>query len=440
MHIRILLLMLFCLSKTHAVYVPLEIDNWGKILNKAWNGTTPLATSMKNNVDLILHISNTQIPFKKVVSKDFENFDHYTYYLEEPSILEGAKNICIEVKNIGGVWPFNSKKTKINYNNTTPKLSLISATSTVTHGGGGLLVLESENYDDLSMLAFIDDKKIPFYPKRFQKDGFYVILFTWYTDSSRDWTKQYVIAIDNAGNTNRLVLSAVKPKTRDYRQSVINLPPDYADQKAKELALSDEQAKKLEGNIDEINKVLAQQRTFSRWNETRTTFKKNAKEIVTKSTVFSNPAEPLKNSVKTATYGDQRKYYYQNQLVRQSVHRGLDFASTKNSPVYSLLDGEVVYADWYGGNGKSIVIYHGLNTYTLYAHNEELLVKEGQKVKAGEQISISGTTGQSTGDHLHLSVIVQGMYLEPEEWLTRNSIDRLFHNPLKEAESYIKNR
>ena len=104
-----------------------------------------------------------------------------------------------------------------------------------------------------------------------------------------------------------------------------------------------------------------------------------------------------------------------------------------------MLDGTIIYADWYSGNGKSVIIDHGLNTYSLYAHNSKILVTEGQKVKAGTQISISGTTGQSTGDHLHLSIFIQGMFVEPKEWITANSIDKIFHKPLKEASEYIKN-
>ncbi|MGL5955587.1 MAG: M23 family metallopeptidase [Brevinema sp.] len=439
----ILYLLILLPSFIYSISLPLKIDYWGKVQHKTWNITTPFALDMTKgeDYDLVLHLpKQAPIPLKKSISKDWENQEQYIFTLEDHSILTNISNtesFSLEIKNHQKVWPFNSRKTKLSYRNNPPKLRLISSSETITHGGAGLAVIESENYEDLNLLAFIDENRIPFYPKRFQQDGFYTVLFSWYTDHSTNWNNQYILAMDTAGNTNILALTDIKPITRNYRQSTINLPKDYAQQKAQELALSQEKAAQLEGNIQEINKVLAEQRTFARWQETRTSFKKNALEIITQTTVFSSPSIPMKQAINTSTYGDRRKYYYQNKLVRQSVHRGLDYASYKNVPIYALLDGVVIYSDWYSGNGKSVIIDHGLNTYSLYAHNSELLAEEGQFVKAGDQISISGTTGQSTGDHLHLSLFVQGMFVEPKEWITQDSIDRLFHQPLVKAKEYI---
>ncbi|MGL4677332.1 MAG: M23 family metallopeptidase [Brevinema sp.] len=425
----------------YSISLPLTIDYWGKAKHTAWNITTPLALHMSNDYELILHLPNQEpILLQKTIAKDLENQDQYIFTLEDQSVLTQLTNaqvFFLEIKNNKKTWPLNSRKTKLSYNNSTPKLRLVSASETITHGGAGLAVVESENYNDLQVLAFIDENNIPFYPKRFQRDGFYTVLFSWYTDHSTNWTNQYILTMDNAGNTNTLLLTNIKALTRNYRQSTIKLPKDYAQQKASELALSKEKATKLEGDIKAINKVLAEQRTFARWQETRTSFKKNASEILTQTSIFSSPAIPMKNAITTSTYGDRRKYYYQNKLVRQSTHRGLDYASYKNVPIYALLDGMVIYSDWYSGNGKSVIIDHGLNTYSLYAHNSELLAQEGQFVKAGDQISISGTTGQSTGDHLHLSLFVQGIFVEPKEWITKESIDQLFHKPLLKAKEYI---
>lgn len=425
---------------TNSLSIPLQLDSWGKIKNTKWNGSTPLSLSLSNGkyYELSIELTNkTKIKLSKSIAKNFENEDHYIFTLENPNILNEQEIFTLKVNNSKKPWPFNSRKAKLRHITSIPKLKQISGSKSVTHGGAGVVVVESEKLSNLSFLAVMDEKHIPFYPKRFIKDGFYATLFPWYTDNSQQWSNQYVLAIDTAGNTNRILIDT-KPIKRTYRQSIIKLPKDYAKQKAEELALSQEKAEKLEGNIEEINKVLAKQPTFLRWKETRTSFQQNASEILTNNTLFSKPSIPMKKSITTATYGDQRKYYYQGKQVRQSVHRGLDYASFKNVPLYALLDGEVVYSDWYGGNGKTVIIDHGFNTYSLYAHNSELLVKKGQKVLSGEQISISGTTGQSTGDHLHLSIFVQGMFIEPKEWITENSINSLFHQPLFEAQKYIE--
>ncbi len=440
---RIIILCIALLPiSTYSISLPLTINNWGKVQAFNWNGVTPLALDIKTGVYYelaIILLNKKAISLKKDIAKNIENENQYIFYLEDTSILNSINDFHLQIVNTQKSWPLNSSITKITKKTSPPKLSLIAASDSVEHGGAGLVVIESEKYNNLSTLAFLDENNIAFYPQTFQKDGFYTILFAWYTDHSTKWTNQYILAMDKAGNTNTLILSKVIPRSRKYKQSVINLPKDYAKQKAKELELSKEQSAKLEGNITEINKILAQQRTFERWNKTRTSFSKNAKKIIKTPLVFSKPALPMSNAITTATYGDQRKYFYQKKQVRTSVHRGLDYASYKNTPIYALLDGTIIYADWYSGNGKSVIIDHGLNTYSLYAHNSKILVTEGQKVKAGTQISISGTTGQSTGDHLHLSIFIQGMFVEPKEWITANSIDKIFHKPLKEASEYIKN-
>ena len=438
----IILSIIFLPSLAFSIYLPLTVNNWGKARAFSWNGITPLALDFQTGETYELAIilpDKTEISLKKEIAKDFENQDHYVFYLPDNSVLDSVDEFNLQIINTKKSWPLKTSKTKITKKTSLPKLSLVSVSDSVEHGGAGLVVVESEKYKDLSTLAFFDENKIPFYPQTFQKDGFYTILFSWYTDHSTKWTNQYILAMDNAGNTNTLILSDVKPIIRKYRQSTITLPNDYAQQKAKELALSKEAAKALEGDINAINKALATpQRTFERWKITRTTFKANAKHIIKAPIVFSEPSLPMSNAVFTGTYGDQRKYYYKKKQVRTSVHRGLDYASYKNTPLYALLDGTIIYADWYGGNGKAVIIDHGLNTYSLYAHNSEILVKEGQKVKAGTQISISGTTGQSTGDHLHLSIFVQGMFVEPKEWISAKSIQETFHKPLEQASEYIK--
>lgn len=439
---RILLLyFIFLPLYSFSVYVPLNLNSQGKAPAFEWNGVTPLALDIEKGklYELSVILPNKkEIHLTKTISKDLENQNQYTFFLPDPKVIDSITNFQLKIVNTNKKF-FNTSRTKITKNTNIPILELISISDSVTHGGAGLAVIKSERYEDLYSLAFIDENNIPFYPRTYKKDGFYSILFTWYVDHSTDWKKQYILAIDKAGNTNKLFLSETTPIIRKYRQRTITLPNDYADQKAKELALSQEDAKALEGDFNAINKVLAKQPTFNRWEQTRTTFKKSAKEIFTSSTIFSKPALPMSNAMVTATYGDQRRYLYQNKLVRRSVHKGHDVASYKNTPIYALLDGTVYYADWYGGNGKAVIIDHGMNVYSMYSHNSEFLVKQGQQVKAGTQISISGTTGQSTGDHLHLTIFIQGMFTEPKEWLKQDSIYTLFHKPLIEADQFIEN-
>lgn len=94
-------------------------------------------------------------------------------------------------------------------------------------------------------------------------------------------------------------------------------------------------------------------------------------------------------------------------------HTGVDIAANAGSPVYAAADGKVILARWYGGYGNAVVIDHGSGISTLYGHNSRLLVSNGQTVKRGQQIAKAGSTGWSTGPHVHFEVRINGNYVNP---------------------------
>ncbi len=94
-------------------------------------------------------------------------------------------------------------------------------------------------------------------------------------------------------------------------------------------------------------------------------------------------------------------------------HKGMDFACDTGTPVYATGDGTVVYAKWQSGFGNLIEIDHGYGYVTRYAHLSKITVAKGQKVHRGAEIGRVGTTGKSTGPHLHYEVLVQGRNVNP---------------------------
>jgi len=86
-------------------------------------------------------------------------------------------------------------------------------------------------------------------------------------------------------------------------------------------------------------------------------------------------------------------------------HDGIDIAAEPGDPVYAAASGEVIYSDdKLRGYGNTVIIRHDQKTTTLYAHNRKLLVKKGQRVRAGKRIAEIGSTGKSTGPHLHFEL------------------------------------
>jgi len=98
----------------------------------------------------------------------------------------------------------------------------------------------------------------------------------------------------------------------------------------------------------------------------------------------------------------------------ESTHQGLDFRVPTGTPVEAANDGRVILAQPLFFEGNFVVIDHGQGLLTLYLHLSKFLVKEGDDVKKGQLIALSGGTGRATGPHLHLAVRWQGVYLNPQ--------------------------
>lgn len=105
-----------------------------------------------------------------------------------------------------------------------------------------------------------------------------------------------------------------------------------------------------------------------------------------------------------------------------AFHYGTDIAASCGRPVYAATGGTVVYADWLGTYGYWVLIDHGNGVQTGYAHNSELLVQTGQQVPAGANIALVGTTGASSGCHLHFEVRVDGARIDPQPFMSNRGI------------------
>lgn len=95
------------------------------------------------------------------------------------------------------------------------------------------------------------------------------------------------------------------------------------------------------------------------------------------------------------------------------LHTGIDFGAAYGTPIYACRGGTVVRASWYGGYGNAIILDHGGGMTTLYAHQSSFAVSEGQRVTAGQLIGFVGSTGNSTGAHLHFEVMIHGSTVDP---------------------------
>ena len=132
--------------------------------------------------------------------------------------------------------------------------------------------------------------------------------------------------------------------------------------------------------------------------------------------LWTEPFLQMANSQVESEFADIRTYIYKGKKVDRQVHLGFDLAVSLHSPVLAANDGKVVWAAPLGIYGNCIVLDHGYGLQSIYGHLSEIAVKEGQMVKRGESMGKTGSTGLAGGDHLHFSMQVDGVQVNPIEW------------------------
>ncbi len=165
-------------------------------------------------------------------------------------------------------------------------------------------------------------------------------------------------------------------------------------------AVRDAQAEGL-GNSDQRFRAL-----FHSW----TSLDRAGPGNPTERPVVSIPSRmPLEGSVLTSSFGMRTHPV----LGGMRKHHGIDMAAPSGTPVYATADGVVSRADWYSSYGLYVSLEHGASLQTRYAHLSRLAVAAGDTVRKGDLIGYVGSTGRSTGPHLHYEVRVDGVAVNP---------------------------
>ncbi len=127
---------------------------------------------------------------------------------------------------------------------------------------------------------------------------------------------------------------------------------------------------------------------------------------------------PTQQPVPTGNLGSAFGWRIDPFTGRSALHTGLDFQADTGSPILAAAGGVVVTQEYHAGYGNVVEVDHGNDLMTRYAHASKVHVKKGDLVKRGQKIAEVGTTGRSTGPHLHFEVMVQGVQQDPQKFLS----------------------
>jgi hypothetical protein len=189
--------------------------------------------------------------------------------------------------------------------------------------------------------------------------------------------------------------------------------------RARDLAIDDVFLEKVDNQIDPGGSGDLLTRFLKINGETRRANNKTLADLRFKTAdrfLWKQSFLQLAGSQVESAFADLRTYVYKGKKVDQQVHLGFDLATTQHGPVLAANDGKVIWAAPLGIYGNCIVVDHGYGLQSIYGHLSELAVREGDMVERGQQMGRSGSTGLAGGDHLHFSMQVDGVQVNPIEW------------------------
>jgi len=300
-----------------------------------------------------------------------------------------------------------------------PRVAIIYSPRYISPGGSGLVVYrtneESENHG-----VFINGSFHPGYPVTQPPDGRFVAYIGLpYHLNKLDQAQ--VTAKDRTGNEGQAPFVMILKKTR-FVQDRITLSQDFLTLKLPEFSQ----------NYPELQGEPVEQYLYI-----NNTVRQDNGRIIRQA--CSNPLSQqlwhgrfmrMGRSSRRAGFADQRTYYFEGKEIDQQVHLGIDLASTRRTLITAANRGQVVFADYLGIYGNTVILDHGQGVFSLYAHLSQIDVTRDDIIEKNSRLGLSGTSGMAGGDHLHFSMLVNGVFVNPlewwdEQWLKLNIIEQL---------------
>lgn len=286
-----------------------------------------------------------------------------------------------------------------------PIVSILHSPRYIKSGSGGLVIYKiSEPVEKHGVT--INGNFHPGFPLPQKGDGVFGATIGIPFDTVK-LEKVHVSAIDKADNTGRspfgmILRQPIRKKDR------INISDGFLDLKLPEFSLY---YPELTGSP--LEKYIYVNNQIRKENYLQ------VGEVCSKSQperLWEGRFSRMARSSRRAGFADYRTYYYQDQKIDEQVHLGIDLASVRHAEVEAANHGVVVFADYLGIYGHTVILDHGQGVFTLYSHLSRIDVAVNDAVDKGVVLGLTGKSGMAGGDHLHFSVLINGIFVNPLEW------------------------
>jgi murein DD-endopeptidase MepM/ murein hydrolase activator NlpD len=288
-----------------------------------------------------------------------------------------------------------------------PQIFLLTSTNNINPGGTCVILYRTSKPVAVSGVK-VENNFSQGYATLISGKPCLISYFSIPTDARHGGTTIKVIARDQAGNESSVALPTLIRKKK-FRSDKMTLSENFLQQKMPEF--------------QSHNPALQGKTAIDTFMYVNTKLREENDAAIREICKTSNPRQlwegtflRMRDAAPMALFGDKRKYQYQGKVVGESVHMGVDLASTANAQVEAANNGIIAYAGYLGIYGNFVMIDHGFGFFTIYGHLNSIDVKKGQEVKKGDVIAHTGSTGLAGGDHLHFGMLVGGQFVNPQEW------------------------
>ncbi len=344
---------------------------------------------------------------------------------EESGFKDGAAQLLLETFDYSLRNFLKGNQTTIIHDltidTTPPKVSILHSEQYINPGGTGIVIYRSSDREITSGVQ-INERFHPGFLVGDGRDDTYICFFALsYSAASLDTS--YVTATDSAGNKTQLPFSVIF-KDKKFRQDRINVSDGFLDEKIPEFMQ----------HYPQMSGAMVDKYLFTN-NEVRMENNKMISQLCASPHVerlWEDRFNRMPGSTR-AGFADHRTYFYQNKPIDKQVHLGIDLASTRRAEVRAAEKGIVIFADYLGIYGNMIMVDHGQGIFSLYSHLSQINAAPSDEVDQDTVIGLTGTTGMAGGDHLHFSMLVNGVFVTPKEWWDQHWIDVTIEDPLTES-------
>ncbi len=345
-----------------------------------------------------------------------------TFDVQKEGFSDGPMTITAEATDFSMRGWFTGNKTiatkEVTVDTVPPVIQILHSEKYISPGGTGVVIYTLSDKDSVHGVN-INGMFNPGFPIGQGREGTFICYFGLPYDAEQIETSN-VTAKDLAGNSTIMPFTSVF-KQANQKRDTITVGDGFLNSKIPEFQ---QYYPEMQGEF--IDKYLYANSTIRNQNN---------KKI---SDLCQNPYGDRRwqgpfsrmNGSSRAGFADHRTYYYKGNAIDQQVHLGMDIASTSRAEARAANKGKIVFADYLGIYGNMVLVDHGQGIFSLYSHLSQINVAPGDVVDQKTVLGLTGTTGMAGGDHLHFSMLINGVFVTPKEWWDQHWIEVTIEEPI----------